>query len=111
MTSSGDATVKIWDFKRSECVHTFTEHNKPGAHIPPDVALQNEMKTRESNNALVLFATSSFAILCRRNLAGVSCFISLKGIPGVHRPGDLMFSGLMFSRKSSRPRSALLCFR
>ena len=29
-TSSGDTTVKIWDFSKAECVHTFTDHTHPG---------------------------------------------------------------------------------
>ena len=33
VTSSGDATVKIWDFSKAECVHTFTEHQHAGKCI------------------------------------------------------------------------------
>jgi len=29
-TSSGDTTVKIWDFSKAECVHTFTDHTHAG---------------------------------------------------------------------------------
>jgi WD40 repeat protein len=25
-TSSGDSTVKIWNFEKQKCVHTFTDH-------------------------------------------------------------------------------------
>ena len=27
-TSSGDATVKIWDFAKARCVETFTDHTQ-----------------------------------------------------------------------------------
>lgn len=30
VTSSGDTTVKIWDFSKAECVHTFTDHTHAG---------------------------------------------------------------------------------
>ena len=29
-TASGDTTVKVWDFARAECEHTFTEHKHAG---------------------------------------------------------------------------------
>ena len=29
-TSSGDGTVKVWDFERSKCSQTFAEHQQPG---------------------------------------------------------------------------------
>lgn len=29
-TSSGDTTVKVWDFSKAECVHTFTDHTHAG---------------------------------------------------------------------------------
>ena len=31
-TVSGDTTTKIWDFARAECIHTFTDHQKPGIY-------------------------------------------------------------------------------
>ena len=30
VTASGDTTVKIWDFSKAECVHTFTDHTHAG---------------------------------------------------------------------------------
>lgn len=27
-SSSGDGTVKLWDFEKQRCVHTFTDHKK-----------------------------------------------------------------------------------
>lgn len=30
MTGSGDSTVKIWDFSKAECVHTFADHQHAG---------------------------------------------------------------------------------
>jgi WD40 repeat protein len=32
-TASGDTTVKIWDFAKAECMHTFTDHQKPGKYV------------------------------------------------------------------------------
>jgi len=32
-TSSGDTTVKVWDFSKAECVHTFTDHTHAGRLI------------------------------------------------------------------------------
>lgn len=29
-TVSGDTTVKVWDFAKAECVHTFVDHQKAG---------------------------------------------------------------------------------
>lgn len=29
-TASGDTTVKIWDFSKAECVHTFMDHTHAG---------------------------------------------------------------------------------
>jgi WD40 repeat protein len=28
-TCSGDSTIKIWDFLKAQCVHTFTDHIHP----------------------------------------------------------------------------------
>ena len=45
-TSSGDTTVKIWDFSKAECVHTFTDHTHAGKfmssllHIPINVMFE-----------------------------------------------------------------------
>jgi len=32
VTVSGDTTVKLWDFAKAECIHTFLEHQKAGEY-------------------------------------------------------------------------------
>ena len=57
-TTSGDTTVKIWDFKKSECVHTFTEHTHAGtsSNYPfPNFSNEIDKMRRYVRKDLLLF--------------------------------------------------------
>jgi len=70
-TSSGDTTVKIWDFANASCIQTFADHQKAGeyicrscCYISLDELIVVDLAAPNGN---LIMAVSFFDCCCKKN--------------------------------------------